>query len=347
MQAAVIVVSYNTRDLLDRCLASIFASIDIDIDASNLARGDVAVVVVDNASADGSAEMVARRYPAVRLIESHSNLGFTGANNLALAHLGFAVTLPPAAPLVEPADAPPPDYVLLLNSDAELAGDALGQMLRCLQTTPRAGMCGARLQYGDGRFQHGAFRFPTLFQIALDFFPLDGLPGAQRVHDSRFNGRYPARLWQGPAPFRVDFVLGAAMMVRGAAVRQVGGLDDGFFMYCEEIDWCMRLADAGWATVALPTAVVTHHAGQSSLQVRWAAYTRLWRSRLRLIAKHPQRYSPAYLAATRALMRAGSFWRMVAARRRFAAGEITGVELAGELAAHRHVARLATEPALP
>ncbi len=118
-------------------------------------------------------------------------------------------------------------------------------------------------------------------------------------------------------------------------------------MYCEEIDWCMRLADAGWATVALPAAVVIHHAGQSSRQVRWTAYTRLWRSRVRLVAKHPQRYSPAYLTAMRALMRAGSCWRIVAAGRRFAAGQVTGVELAAELAAHRQVARLATEPILP
>ena len=337
MKAAVVVVSYNTRELLDRCLAGILASIE----ASAIARAGIAIVVVDNASADGSAALVARRYPDVRLIASDRNLGFTGANNLALALLGFPVEPPPATePIPALAQSTRPDYVLLLNSDAELVGDALGQMIRFMEATPSAGACGARLQYGDSRFQHGAFRFPNLFQVALDFFPLTGLPGAQRIHNSRCNGRYPAHLWQDTSPFQVDFVLGAAMMVRGAAILQAGGLDDEFFMYCEEIDWCLRLAQGGWGTYAVPTAVVIHHEGQSSRQAPWTAYTRLWRSRLRLYAKHPQRYPPGYTVAVRALIRIGTRQRMADARRRFAAGEITGDELAAELAAHAEVTRL-------
>jgi len=221
-----------------------------------------------------------------------------------------------------------------------LTGDALGQMARFLQMTPAAGVCGAQLRYGDGRFQHGAFRLPNLFQVALDFFPLTGVPGAQRLHHSRCNGRYPARLWRGESPFQVDFVLGAALMARGAAIAQVGGLDNEFFMYCEEIDWCMRMADAGWSAYAVPTAHVTHHEGQSSRQVRWTAYVRLWRSRLRLVAKHPERYSAAHVVAMRSLIHAGTRRRMACARRRFARGQITGVELAAELAAHAEVTRL-------
>jgi len=135
-------------------------------------------------------------------------------------------------------------------------------------------------------------------------------------------------------------VLGAALMARGAAIAEVGGLDNEFFMYCEEIDWCMRMADAGWRIYAVPTARVIHHEGQSSRQVRWTAYVRLWRSRLRLVAKHPERYSRAYVVAMRGLIRAGTRWRMAQAHRRFACGEITGIELEAELAAHVQVMRL-------
>jgi len=337
MKLVVVVVSYNTRDLLDRCLAATLASAE----ASGLDDSQFQIVVVDNASVDGSAEMTAQRYPQVRLIASDSNLGFTGGNNLALAYLGFPVALP--AGVERPALAQPdtrPDYVLLLNSDAEPVGDALGRMANFLEANPAAGICGPRLQYGDGRFQHSAFRFPDLFQTALGFFSFSRIRGAHRIHDSRLNGRYPARLWQGETPFRVDFVLGAAMMARDAAIDQVGGLDNDYYMYCEEIDWCMRMDDAGWGVFAVPAALVTHHAGQSSKQIRWQAYVRLWRSRLLLTAKHPQRYPPGYLHLMRGLIRFGSWWDMAGARRRFARGEITGAELAAELAAHAEVMRL-------
>ncbi|HXF60936.1 MAG TPA: glycosyltransferase family 2 protein [Caldilineaceae bacterium] len=335
MNLAVAVVSYNTRDLLRRCLESVFAT--------PLPPGArLEVVVVDNASRDGSAQMVAETFPTATLIASLANLGFTGGNNLALHRLGFPVAPPPVAPpaLTTPAVQQPPDAVLLLNPDAELQGDALLQMARFLVSAPRAGACGAHLRYPNGDFQHGAFRFPTLAQVALDFFPLTGLRGAQRLHNSRLNGRYPAWRWQGATPFRVDFVLGAALMVKGDAIHQVGGLDDGFFMYCEEMDWCLRLAEAGWEVYAVPTAQVVHHEAQSSRQGRWDAYERLWRSRLRFYRKHAARYPAGYLQAVRALIRLGAAWQAYRARRRFAAGAASGVETARALAAYATIARL-------
>lgn len=335
MNLAVVVVSYNTRDLLRRCLESVFAT------PLPLGTG-LEVVVVDNASPDGSAQMVAAAFPAVTLIASPANLGFTGGNNLALHRLGFPVAPPAAAAptLTTEAATQPPDAVLLLNPDAELQGDALLQMARFLTNTPRAGACGARLRYPNGDFQHGAFRFPTLAQVALDFFPLAGLRGAQRLHNSRLNGRYPAWRWQGATPFRVDFVLGAALMVKGEAIHQVGGLDDGFFMYCEEMDWCLRLAEAGWEVYAVPTAQVVHHEAQSSRQNRWDAYERLWRSRLRFYRKHAARYPAGYTQLVRGLIRLGAAWRTRQARRRFAAGIASGDETARELAAYATIARL-------
>lgn len=336
MRLAVIILSYNTRELLRQCLRSVFAASALHAD--QLA---IDVIVVDNASPDGSSELVAAEFPQAYLFASQVNLGYTGGNNLALNRLGFPVDAPalPLASCPLPL-APSPDFVLLLNADTEVTGDALWIMATFLQNHPTVGACGAHLQYGNGAFQHGAFRFPSLFQVALDFFPLTGLPGAHRLHNSWWNGRYAAQLWQGQTPFPVDFVLGAALMVRGAAIQQVGGLDDGFFMYCEEMDWCLRLAEAGWPTYAVPTARVIHYEGQSSRQVRWSAYERLWRSRFRFYAKHGQRYPAGYRCILRALVRGGLMTKAWRAQQRFAHGEITGEELQAELAAYAAIAKL-------
>lgn len=333
MRLAIIVLSYNTCALLRNCLHSVFASAARSIDQLS-----VDVIVVDNASPDGSAAMVAAEFPQAHLVASLDNLGYTGGNNLALNLLGFSVTAAADSSLQPPV--PQPDFVLLLNADTEIVDDALWQMATFLDDRPDVGACGAHLQYGDGRFQHGAFGFPSLFQMALDFFPLTGVPGAQRLHNSRLNGRYPALLWQGSTPFAVDFVLGAAMMVRGTAIQQVGGLDNEFYLYCEEIDWCLRLQEAGWSIYAIPTAYVIHHEGQSSRQVRWAAYERLWRSRFRFYAKHRGHYPPGYLLLLRIMVRIGLQARRWRAHRRFAQGEVTGKEIQAELAAYTVVEQL-------
>jgi len=336
MRLAIVILSYNTCDLLRNCLRSVFVSA-----AASVAQLSVDVIVVDNASPDGSANMVAAEFPHAYLIAAQENLGYTGGNNLALNLLGFTVAAPYAAAHQLPnLPAKLPAAVLLLNADTEILGDALWQMAKCLHDRPEAGACGANLQYGDGRFQHGAFRFPSLFQVALDLFPLVGLPGAHRIHNSWLNGRYPQARWQANTSFRVDFVLGAALMVRGVAIQQVGGLDDEFFLYCEEMDWCLRLAAAGWPVYAVPTAHVIHYEGQSSRQVRWSAYVRLWRSRFRFYAKHHSRYPHGYLRWLRGLLRIGLVWRKIAAQRRFASGKLTGEELQAELDAYRVIAQL-------
>ena len=114
------------------------------------------------------------------------------------------------------------------------------------------------------------------------------------------------RLWEAGKPFAVDFVLGAALMVRGAAIDAVGGLDDEYWMYCEEMDWCLRLAEGGWQVYAVPAAVVIHYEGQSSRQVRWGAFVRLWRSRFRFYARHHARYGRGYVPILRLLVKVGS-----------------------------------------
>jgi N-acetylglucosaminyl-diphospho-decaprenol L-rhamnosyltransferase len=338
---AVVILNYNTRDLLRLCLRSV-----LDAAVQSTDRLVTTVFVVDSASTDESAAMVAAEFPQAHLIASPVNLGYTGGNNLALHLLGFPVDAPPRPHAPTPPRPTPhsPDYVLLLNADTEIAADALWQLVAALQTRPDAGACGARLTYGSGEFQHGAFHFPTLMQLVLDLWPLSEVPVLRRfwrrLADRGLNGRYPVACWDGDAPFAVDFVLGAALMMRAEAIRQVGGLDDGYFMYCEEMDWCLRLADAGWAVLAVPAAQVVHHEGQSSRQVRWPAYERLWRSRFRFYRKHAQHYPLGYLWLVRLVVRIGVNWRAWLAERRFAHGLLTGEEAASELQTYQTIRAL-------
>lgn len=330
---AVIVVSYNVRDLLRQCLASVEAA------AQRAAETlDVAVVVVDNASPDASAAMVAAEFPHVHLIASEQNLGFTGGNNVALRWLGLPVCT--AFDVAGPPPMAPVDFVLLLNPDAEVTGDALEQMVAVLANNPDVAACGAGLVYGDGTFQHGAFRFPALAQAAIDLFPPTGVRGAHRLLDSRLNGRYPRSLWQQAQPFAVDFVLGAAMMVRAAAIDAVGGLDEGYWMYCEEMDWCRRFWRNGWRVFVVPAARIIHHEAQSSRKAPWQTQERLWRSRFRFYAHYAAEYPTGTLALLRLLVRTAMQRSMRRLQTAFARGEIDGVELDQGLRACRAIMRL-------
>ncbi len=329
---AAVVVSYNTAALLRNCLHSIQT-------AAGYAGVAVDIWVVDNAGSDGSAQMVAAEFPQVNLLVLPRNIGFTGGNNLALAALGFPVPTPPDL-AIPPALKAPPTYVLLLNPDAELTVGALRSFLRLMDGHPQIGVCGAHLQYGDGRFQHGAFRFPNLAQVALDCFPLSGLPGVQRLYNSRLNGRYAQEMWEQGEPFAVDFVLGAAMFVRGRALAAAGGFDPAYWMYCEEMDLCLRLQERGWAVYAAPAVRVIHHEAQSSRQLRWPAYVRLWKSRFRFYTRHRRRYPPGYLLLLRLVVRAAAARDRRAVQTRFAQGELTGEEAGAALRALAAVAEL-------
>ena len=302
---SVVIVSYNTRELLRMCLASV------------LRAGPTEVTVVDNASADDSAKMVQADFPQVRLIASEQNLGFVRANNLALGESHG-------------------DHLLLLNPDAELQEGALSTLQGFLDARPRAGAVGPRLVYGDGALQHAAFRFPTLLQTYFDFFPWPA-----RLLQSTVNGRYPLTAYSGQ-PFQVDFVLGACLMIRRAAMEQVGLLDERYFMYCEEMDWCKRLGQAGWGVWCEPGAVVVHREAQSSRQTRWPSYVEKWRSRFIFY----ERYYPAWWRMiNRQIVRAGlgaGARRAKSAHRR---GEITSDELAQSFEAFRQVARLSAASA--
>jgi N-acetylglucosaminyl-diphospho-decaprenol L-rhamnosyltransferase len=318
MDLAVITVSYNTRDLLADCLESVLAS---------LAQSGLAgqVWVVDNDSADDSAAMVSQRFPQVRLIAHDQNLGFAGGNNLALQTIGFGTTAQPARQSTF-------RHVLFLNPDTRVMGDALGTMVRFLDATPTAGVAGARLIHGDGSFQHSAFAFPKLAQILLDFYPLH-----HRLLESRLNGRYPRDLYDASRPFQVDHPLGAAMMIRAETLAQVGGFDERFFMYCEEIDLCRRIKSIGWEIYCLPQAEIVHLVGQSTRQFRDRMFVALWRSRFLMFEKHE---GPAFRWAARRLVHLGLWSEARRAREACRRGEIDEAQLEARLAAYREVAAL-------
>jgi N-acetylglucosaminyl-diphospho-decaprenol L-rhamnosyltransferase len=271
----VLIVNWNVRNLLRACLNSVLA----DLATSGL---EAEVWTVDNASHDGSPEMLRAEFSQVCLLASQENLGFAGGNNLALRQLDAT---------------DPPRYTLLLNPDTIVRPGALRTLVDFMEDHPGVGVAGARLFYGDGSFQHSAFGFPGLWQILFDLYPLPA-----RLYPSRLNGRYPRRWYERGEPFPVDHPLGAAMLVRWQVIRQVGFFDQEFHMYCEEIDWCMRIKRNGWKVYCVPQAEITHYEGQSARQIRSASFANLWRSRRRLYDKH---YNPVKNCLARCLVRAG------------------------------------------
>ena len=161
---------------------------------------------------------------------------------------------------------------------------------------------GPTLLNSDGTYQHAAFRFPTLPMALIDFFPLN-----HRLLNSRWNGRYPFSLYEHP--FAMDHPLGACIVVRREACKDVGLLDEQFFMYCEEIDWCRRIKQAGWEIMHVPDARVVHHGGRSTSQAAGRMFVELHRSRFRLFAKHQGR---GYQWAARAIVAVGVLCQLIA-----------------------------------
>lgn len=250
LDLSIVVVNWNTRDILSQCLASIYAYPP---------GSEFEVLVVDNASTDGSQRMVQRRFPHVHLIANPDNVGFARANNQ-----GMAIS--------------DGRYALLLNSDARVTPGAIQALVRLADAKPRAGIVGAQLLNPDGSFQASYTSFPTLWQESLV------LSGFGRILHGRW---YPSR---GPeedkGPQIVDYVEGACMLVRREAFEDAGGLDEGYFMYAEEVDWCYAMQAKGWQVWYQPAAKVIHLGGASSRHRRPQREGDLYRSRVRFFRKH-------------------------------------------------------------
>jgi N-acetylglucosaminyl-diphospho-decaprenol L-rhamnosyltransferase len=242
-RAAVVVVTYDALPWIERCLDSV--------------RG-VETVVVDHGSTDGTVDLVRERYPDVRLVEAE-NRGLAAGWNRGIRETQS-------------------QYVLLLNADAWLAGGALERLLDFADARPRAAVVGPRLRNPDGTLQRSVRGFPTVWRLATEYLFLRKLaPGT-----SAFNAFYAGGFDHDEVRV-VEVVMGACMLVRRAAVEQVGECDEDYFLFSEETDWCYRFREAGWEVVFFPGAECTH--------VRGASHSgRLYRENLRghllFLAKH-------------------------------------------------------------
>ncbi len=272
LDLSIVIVNWNVRDLLRRCLHSILADLQTHRFA-DLQTCRFEIIVVDNASTDGSVEMVRREFPQVRLIANEVNLGYTGGNNRGIA-------------------ASQGRYILLLNPDTEVVGDALPTMVAYMDAHPDVGALGPQLLNPDGSVQSSRRRFPTLGTALVESTVIQ-----QWWPDNRILRRYYVQDRPDDAISEVDWVTGACILLRRQAVEQVGPLDDAFFMYSEELDWCRRARDAGWKVVYLPTARVIHHEGKSSEQVMPLRHVRFQRSKIHYFRKHHGRWAGTLLHA--------------------------------------------------
>lgn len=272
-QLSIVIVSWNVKALLRECLRSI-----------ERGRGELGIqlIVVDSASTDGSAAMVADEFPWATLIQCPENVGFPRGNNLGIAKAHGR-------------------YILLLNPDTVVHGDALTVMVQCLNEYPDVGVVGGQLLNEDGTVQSSRRRFPTL---TTAFFESTWLqPWApQKLLDHYYVLDVP-----DDQTADVDWVMGACLMTRSDIVAQIGGLDEGYFMYSEELDWCRRIKDAGWRVLYLPTAQITHYQGKSSEQVVAQRHIYFNQAKLRYFRKYHGRLAAISL---RTFLLANYLWQM-------------------------------------
>lgn len=248
---SIVILSWNVRDLLRQCLESVASGRPLSAE----------IIVVDNASGDGSVEMVRAEFPAVRLIANQANRGYTGGNNDGIA-------------------AATGRYVMILNPDTRVLNDALAAMVAYADAHPDVGVVGPQLLNPDGSVQSSRRRFPTLMTGLFESTWLQPLAPRDVLR------RYYVLDQPDDAIQEVDWLFGACFLVRRQVIQQVGVLDEGFFMYSEEMDWCRRIRQAGWKVVYLPEAQVIHYGGKSSDQVAAQRHIYFQTSKVRYFRKH-------------------------------------------------------------
>lgn len=273
LDLSIIIVSWNVRDLLRECLVS------VDAGRREL---ELEVIVVDSASSDGSTEMVANEFPWVKIVPEMENVGFSRGNNLGISQAKGR-------------------HLLLLNPDTQLKAGALSQMVDYLDSKPAIGALGPKLLFPDGSIQSSRRRFPTL---ATGFFESTWL---QSIAPRSLLRNYYVLDRPDDAVSEVDWVMGACLLVRREACEEVGPLDEGYFMYSEEMEWQRRIKDAGWKVVYYPTARVIHHEGKSSEQVVARRHITFQRSKLRY---YRQYHGPFPASVLRAFLLASYAWQL-------------------------------------
>lgn len=254
---SIIIVSWNTKAVTRDCLNSVFA---------NGGTLDMQVIVVDNASSDGSADMVRREFPQAELIVNEQNVGFAKANNQAMTHTQGR-------------------QVLLLNSDTVVHGDVLAQSVTWMDTHPAYAAMGCRVLNTDGTVQETCYNYPSLKNLLILTSGLWKLKAAKsldtylRYHSER------------DAEEDVEAISGCYLMVRPEVIFDVGIFDEQFFFYGEETDWCRRMRDAGWKLGYAPVGEITHLGGASVKQLNHKRDVMLTEATVRLHNKHQGRFS--------------------------------------------------------
>jgi N-acetylglucosaminyl-diphospho-decaprenol L-rhamnosyltransferase len=241
---SVSIVNTNNRELLLECLESVQRSVTADV--------NVEVIVLDNASQDGSADAVRRQFPGVRVIAQDFRAGF-GANHNTVIRATRG------------------RYVYVLNEDTVSDDWGFARLVSEVDAHPRVAALGPRLAYPDGRQQDSAWRFPTPLVAML------GVPTLGKVGVTQSRGKRPRP---------VDWVMGAALLLRRQALDVVGLFDESFFIYFEEVDLCLRLHRAGWEVRYFPNVTVVHHESQFSADVPERRINEMWRGRHRYWRKH-------------------------------------------------------------
>ncbi len=250
---SVIIVSWNARHYLEMCLKSI-------ADAAPACVSEV--IVVDNASADGSAELVERSFPQCKLIRAGANLGFAQANNLAMTQATGR-------------------WFALVNSDALVHPGCLEALVGHLENHPRVGLVGPRVIGGDGHLQRTCRKLPGGWNTLCRAMALDRLLPSSSVF-----GGYEVPASRHEQPHQPEVLSGCFCIARRSAVDEVGGLDESYFFYGEDIDWCKRFANAGWAIAFLPHATATHFGGGSTSKAPLRFSIEILRATLRYWRKH-------------------------------------------------------------
>lgn len=258
MDVSIIIVNWNTKNILRDCLRSVYEQAgDVDYE----------VIVVDNASTDGSLDMIKSDFERVVLLENAQNKGFATANNQGM-------------------EIAKGRYVLLLNSDTVVLDGAIAKTVSFADAHPRAGVTGCRVLNADRTLQPTCFMFPSILNMFLSstylykFFPR-----------SRFFGRERMTWWDRSDVRQVDVVTGCFMLVRREAIDQVGVMDERFFMYAEETDWCYRFREEGWDVTFTPAGQIIHLGGQSTAKKPVAMIVQLRLSILKFIRKHSGRFA--------------------------------------------------------
>ena len=266
LDLGIVVLNYNTRDLLRDCLRSLEQTRGVEID----------VTVVDNASRDGSVEMLRAEFPNTRVIASETNGGYAYGNNLALREL-----------LARPN---PPRALMLLNTDTIVPPDSLRLLMEFLDAHSDAGIVGPKLLMRDGSLDLACRRsFPT---PEISFYRMIGL--SKLFPKSKRFGRYNLTYLSEDETAQVDSVVGAAMLMRTEALQQAGLLDETFFMYGEDLDLALRIKQAGWNAYYFPRAEIRHYKRESSKQSK-KAQIEFYRAMYIFYEKHYRKTTPFYM----------------------------------------------------